>query len=364
MSAGLLVPPLLALLAGGARLDKLPEWAAAVARETEAQAAPADADAWVLLQRTELVYQGEGKVRARVQRVVRVLGERGLGEGSLLVGGLAGKGSKLKRLKGWNARPDGEVEELERNDSISLDDGQSRVHAVAFARAMKGSVLAFESVVETEHPMGPVEVLPVMETEPVRLWALVTRSERPAIEVRLDALHLSPWLPGSPAPGVADAAFRDVPARPRDEAAAPAERNSLPWVQVRFADPSLPGDVPSASSWDALATWTHVQYAARLAPARQSSGGGEDAVGALRAIHDWMSAQMVYRQVYLTPERAGSRRRRPTWRGGATATARTSRRSPSRTPARRGYRPTRRWRVSSTVTWKRPSRPASSRSTT
>jgi len=290
LTAGLLAPALCLLLSGGARLDKLPDWAAAVARETEAQPAPADAGAWVLLQRTELVYVGDGKVQVRAQRVVRVLGERGLGERALLVPGLAGKGSKLKRLKGWNARLDGD------------EDGQSRLNAVAFARAMKGSVLAFESVLETEHPMGPVEVLPVMETEPVRQWSLATRSERPGVEVSLDVQHGSPWFPQGPAPALGGATFRDVPARPRDEAAAPADRNALPWVQVRFHDPSLHKDVPSSGSWNALASWTYATYATRLAPARQSRGG-DDPRGVLRAIHDWMVAEMVYRQVYLTPER-------------------------------------------------------------
>jgi hypothetical protein len=300
--AGLLVPALCVLLSSAARLDRLPDWAAAVARETEAQPAPADADAWVLLQRTELVYVGDGKVQARAQRVVRVLGERGLGERALLVPGLAGKGSKLKRLKGWNARPDGDVEEIARDDVVALEDGQSRLNAVAFARAMKGSVLAFESVLETEHPMGPVEVLPVVETEPVRQWSMTTRSERPGVEVSLDAQHVSPWLPQGPAPGIGSLSFRDVPARPRDEPAAPADRNALPWVQVRFHDPSLHKDVPSSANWDSLASWTYAKYATKLAPARQSRGG-DDARGVLRAIHDWTAAEMVYRQVYLTPER-------------------------------------------------------------
>ena len=299
MTTGLLA---LALLSGAARLDRLPDWAAAVARETEAQPAPADADAWVLLQRTELVYAGDGKVQARAQRVVRVLGERGLGERALLVPGLAGKGSKLKRLKGWNARPDGDVEDIARDDVVVLEDGQSRLSAVAFARAMKGSVLAFESVVETDHPMGPVEVLPVVETEPVRQWSMTTRSERPGVEVSLDAQHVSPWFPQGLAPGSGSLSFRDLPARPRDEAAAPADRNALPWVQVRFHDPSLHEDVPSSASWNTLASWTYAKYATKLAPARQSRGG-EDARGVLRAIHDWMAAEMVYRQVYLTPER-------------------------------------------------------------
>lgn len=302
MTAGLLAPALWALLSGAARLDKLPDWAAAVARETEALPVPADADAWVLLQGTELVYAGDGKVQARVRRVVRVLGERGMGERSLLVPGLAGKGSKLKRLKGWNARPDGDVEEIARDDVVTLEDGQARLSAVAFARAMKGSVLAFECVLETEHPMGPVEVLPVVETEPVRQWSLTTRSERPGVEVSVDAQHVSPWFPQGPAPALGSLSFRDVPARPRDEAAAPADRNALPWVQVRFHDPSPHKDVPSSASWDTLASWTYAKYAMKVAPVRQSRGG-DDARGVLRAIHDWMAAEMVYRQVYLTPER-------------------------------------------------------------
>jgi transglutaminase-like putative cysteine protease len=302
LTAGLLAPALWALLAGAARFDKLPDWAAAVARETEALPFPADADAWVLLQRTDLVYGGEGKVQARVQRVVRILGERGLRERSLLAPGLAGKGSKLKRLKGWNARPDGDLEEIARDDVVTLEDGQARLDTAAFARAMKGSVLAFELVIETEHPMGPVEVLPVVEAEPVRQWSLTTRSERPDVEVSVDAQHVLPWLAQGPAPALGSVSFSDVPARPRDEEAAPADRNSLPWVQVRFHDPSLHKDVPSSATWDTLASWTYAKYATKLAPVRQSRGG-DDPRGVLKAIHDWTAAEMVYRQVYLTPER-------------------------------------------------------------
>jgi hypothetical protein len=305
MIAALLVPPVGLLLSGAAsmRLDRLPEWSASAIRAADAQAPPADADAWVLLQATELVYAGDGKVRARQRRVVRVLAERGLDEQMLLIAGLAGKGSKLKRLRAWNARPDGEVEELTRDDMVALDDGQSRLRVVAFQRAMKGSVLAFESVLETEHPMGPVEVLPVMEVRPVLLWSLATRSEKGGVEARLDALHLAPWIPAGVVPSAGSAAFRDVPARPPEESAAPHERNVLPWVQVSFHDASLRSDVPSNASWDALAAWTHSKYATRLSSTRQSPADAGDARGALRAIHGWMAADMVYRQVYLTPER-------------------------------------------------------------
>ena len=302
MTTALLAPALWVLLSGAIRVDKLPDWAAAVARETQSMPVPADADAWVLLQRTELVYAGDGKVQARVQRVVQILGERGLDERSLLAPGLAGKGSKLKRLKGWNARPDGDVEEIARDDVVTLEDGQARLNAVAFARAMKGSVLAFECVLETEHPMGPVELLPVVETAPVRQWSLTTRSEKSGVEVIVDPQHVSPWLPPGPVPAPGSLSYRDVPGRPRDEEAAPADRNALPWVQVRFLDPSLRRDVPSSASWDALASWTYAKYVAKLAPARQSRGG-DDARGVLGAIHDWMAREMVYRQVYLTPER-------------------------------------------------------------
>ncbi|HXK11076.1 MAG TPA: transglutaminase-like domain-containing protein [Vicinamibacteria bacterium] len=304
-------PFLSALLASGAtgwRIDKLPDWAAPVVREGASETPPAGADAWVLLQSTELVYVGGGGVQARQRRVVQVLGERGLGEQHLLVAGLAGKGSKLKGLKGWNARPDGEVERISRDDVVSLEGGQSRVQGVTFAGAMKGSVLVFESTLESDHPMGPVEVLPVMESEPVRRWSLAARTERPGVEVRLDPQHLAPWLPAVDGPVHAAISFRDVPARPPREAASPADRNSLPWIQVSFHDSSMQKDVPSNASWDSLAAWTQAHYATRLATARLSPGpvhglGGATARDALQAIHDWMAASLVYRQVYLTPER-------------------------------------------------------------
>ena len=264
MTSGLLVPALCALLSGAARLDKLPDWAAAVARETEAQPAPGRrgrvgapaADGARLRRRRQGAGAGaacrEGPGRARAGR-----------EGAAWCPASRGRARSSSVLKGWNARPDGDVEEIARDDVVALEDGQSRLSAVAFARAMKGSLLAFESVVETEHPMGPVEVLPVVETAPVRQWSLTTRSERPGVEVSVDAQHVSPWFPRGPAPALGSLSFRDVPARPRDEAATPSDRNALPWVQVRFFDPSLHKDVPSSASWDTLASWTYAKYAAK-----------------------------------------------------------------------------------------------------
>jgi hypothetical protein len=106
-----LAPALASAGFSATQVAKLPDWAAEAARASQSLTPPNDADAWILEQRTELVYLGEGRVRARQLRLVLVIGERGLEERSLSVPGLAGKGSKLKRLKAWNVRPDGELEQ-------------------------------------------------------------------------------------------------------------------------------------------------------------------------------------------------------------------------------------------------------------
>ncbi len=296
------LPVLLAAPITPRQIARLPEWAAAAAREAAAESPPDDADAWVLLQRTELVYEGEGKVRARQLRLVLVLSERGLGERTLRVAELSGKGSKLKRIKGLNSRPEGDVEELERRDAISLDDGQYRVLTAKFERAMKGSLLATESIVETDHPLGPDQYLTVMEANPVRQWSLEVRSEKAGVEVGLDHRHLAPW--GQPASHSANSLLlRDLPARPQDESLAPHERNVFPWVHVSFHDPTLQKDVPAGASWDRLAAWVQAKYAAHFAAVSLSKAEASDAKSTLKAIHDWMSQQLTYRQVYLTPER-------------------------------------------------------------
>jgi hypothetical protein len=286
---------------GPAPLAKLPPWAASVAREASAQTPPEEADAWVLLQRTELEYLGEGKVRIRNLRVVHVLGERGFEERSLSVEGVAGKNSKLKRLKAWNARPDGETEELDRSDSISLDDGSSRLHAVEFNRVVKGSVLAFESVIETDHPMGPVEIFQIMEPSPVREWSVEARSSKPSVEVRMVTRHFEPWglsVTGDPQRAVE---LRNLPARPRDEGAVPDARNDLPWLFVAYHDGSLTQDeAPSSANWNTIAAWTAAHYGNPAVPAGAPAA---DPKAALEAIHQRLRHDFTYRQVYLSPER-------------------------------------------------------------
>lgn len=302
VACSLLARPVAAAVSA-AQIAKLPDWAAAAAREAQSVNPPAEADAWVLEQRAELAYLGEGRVRARQLRLVLVLGERGLEERSLSLPGLGGKGSKLKRLKAWNVRPDGEVEQLERSDSLSLEDGQVRIHTVELQKAMKGSLLAFESVLETEHPMGPVETLYVMEEHPVRSWSAEVRSERPGVEVRMMLRHLEPWSrPVAEAPH-REVLLRDLPARPKDEGAAPDARNVLPWLHVSFHDSALGKDLPSSATWNALAAWTAAKYKALAVGAGEALPPGKDPAIFLRALHGRLSREMTYRQVYLSPER-------------------------------------------------------------
>jgi hypothetical protein len=286
-----------------AQVARLPDWAASAARAAQSVTPPAEADAWVLEQRTEFDYLGEGRVRARQLRLVLVLGERGLEERSLTLSGLGGRGSKLKRLKAWNVRPDGEVEQLERSDSVSLEDGQVRLHTVELQKAVKGSLLAFESVLETEHPMGPVESLYVMEEHPVRSFSVEARSERPGVEVRVVLRHLAPWAkPTSEIPHRA-ILVQDLPSRPRDEGAIPDARNVLPWLHVSFHDSAMAKDLPSSATWNALASWTAAKYKALAVGGGDPPAAAKDPAALLQVVHSRLAREMTYRQVYLSPER-------------------------------------------------------------
>jgi hypothetical protein len=76
----------------------------------------------------------------------------------------------------------------------------------------------------------------------------------------------------------------------------------LPWVAVTFLDPALKGP-PSMASWDTLATWTWEQFSTRLATSRVVDLTGASTLEGLKAIHRWMSREMTYKAVYLSPER-------------------------------------------------------------
>ena len=129
-------------------LSKLPTWAREPAMAALDEPAP-EADAWVLLDRTEFAYRGDGEIRKRHVRVVRVLTERGLDQGLFVAHGLGWKTSVLKRLKGWNLRPDGELETLERDYTVTVAAGNRRADTLTVGqlpRVAKG-ILSLDATV-------------------------------------------------------------------------------------------------------------------------------------------------------------------------------------------------------------------------
>ena len=99
---------------------------------------------------------------------MKVITERGLFKGSLELMGLGGKASKVKRFKGWNLRPDGEVTKLHADWTLTLEDEKERRTDHRLQRVMKGGLVAFETDELLRSPMGPIEMIPLMEPHPIR----------------------------------------------------------------------------------------------------------------------------------------------------------------------------------------------------
>lgn len=305
---------LAALALPGQDLSRLPEWAREPARAAQAETAPADAQAWVLLQRHELAYTGGGEVKARNLRLVKVLAERGLREAFFSVRSLGGRASRIKSLKGWNLRPDGEVVRLEKED-VAWEDSDSgggvstSVRASAFLhRAVPGSLLAFECVTVERLPMGPEDGWVLPEDIPVRRWELAFArkgglfSDLSDVASRLETRAWEPWgIRPEPLEGGGVAASRVRPL-PEKEGAHPWLGDVLPSVSLRFLDPR-DAKVPPGDSWDTLATWVHGRYREAWTPTGATGAAGLPPRDALAAIGRWMSRELVYKAVYLTPER-------------------------------------------------------------
>jgi hypothetical protein len=278
---------------------------------------PADADAWVLLDRTEIAYVGSGTVKVKRYRLTKVLTERGLDVGIFSLGGLGGRTSQVKRLKGWNARPDGEVKTLDSDRVLKVegfqsedgDDFSSGTATHAFLpMVVKGSLVAFESEQVFHNPMGPVSGDSIMEVYPVRQWEMQVATQggwfrdMHSVRLDLDLRHGQPWLKNVQVTKGQSIVVKDVPALPKHELAKPPARNLYPWVLVRFHDPDLK-DVPGSDSWDELAVWLQAQYQTRFVPTKVVDTTGKTTLDALQSIHRWMSQELIYKQVYLSPER-------------------------------------------------------------
>jgi len=307
---------LIAVTGSAEEFQKLPEWARPHAEAASKEAAPAEADAWVVLDRTEIAYAGEGEVRTRKLRLVKVLTERGLAARVFWLGGLGGKSSKVKKLKGWNLRPDGELVKLDTDSVVTVDTDSfteeittGTLTGASLDRVEKGSWIAFESLQVFRHPMGPVDGMMILEGHPIRRFELALAKKEgwftdlKQVEVQMDMRHFAPWIPVDrmeQVPGNRLAAW-NLPALPKGEGAHPHPRNMLPQVLVRFQDPNLK-EQPSYSSWESLGTAFSKRYAAFLQPIPLTLEGS-DPRARLNALHRWMGRELTYKQVYLTPDR-------------------------------------------------------------
>ncbi|HEU4952783.1 MAG TPA: transglutaminase domain-containing protein [Holophagaceae bacterium] len=297
-------------------LGRLPDWARKAVEASRSVPAPPDAEAWVLLDRTEVAYTGDGEIRVHRYRVVQVLGERGTDEAVYLLSGTGAATSKVKKLKGWNLRPDGELVKLDKDDVASSEgevDGQGSYSTTTYTagvlpRAAKGSYLAFESLEVRQEPLGPLDVLSPMEDVPVLSWQCAAAkregwfNDLKAVDLHLDLAHFEDWgLHPLTAPGSVE--VRDVPAAPKAEPFRPDGFDLWPRVQVRFLDPASAPKYPDWTSWNGLAAFT-----ARAFPAEDGAGlpGPASAGTAKTRLEDalsWMDRHLQYRQVYLSPSR-------------------------------------------------------------
>ncbi len=295
-------------------LRQLPDWAAKAAQSAAGEAEPPEADAWVLLDRTEMAYTGEGEVRTRRFRLVKVLSERGLGEAVYAIGSLGGRSSKVKQLKAWNLRPDGDLIKLDTDSAVILDDDRpseistSLLTTTKLPRVVTGSLLAFESLESTRHPMGPTAVAMPMQPHPVRRWELEVAAsggwftDLRHVVVRMDVRHLAPWVPSPEIIQGKSLKISGLPALPKAEGAGPSPRNTLPSVLVRFQDPEFHGGPPT-DTWNTLAAGVDARYQERFQPSRVMDVSNQGVKEALLAIHAWMVRELTYKQVYITPER-------------------------------------------------------------
>ncbi|GLH72022.1 hypothetical protein GETHLI_05240 [Geothrix limicola] len=314
MRGCLLLLALTALVAPAQGVSKLPDWAVPSAQAAQSEPGPQDAEAWVLLDRTEMAYTGGGEVRLRRLRLLKVLEERGTRFRQYSISGLGGKASRVKRLKGWNLRPDGELVKLDSdrvesmNDAFDEEFSTSTLTSASLGRVVKGSLLAFESLESLQSPIGPVASTRLLESLPVRTWELeVAKSEGwfnnlQAVEIKIDRRHFKPWVDLVEELPEGGMRVRGLPALPTDEGAHPHGNEVLPVVQVRFLDPKLPV-AAMWGSWDAYACWTAETFRTPCQPTGLPGMKGMAGLEGLRSLWAWMRQGLTYKQVYLSPER-------------------------------------------------------------
>jgi hypothetical protein len=285
----------------------LPEWARPHALAATQEHAPAEADAWVLLDRTEFAYTGRGEIAIQRLRLVRVLTEKALGQGTYFLGGLGGKASRVKSLKGWNLRPDGEVERIAKENTVVVASGDGNITGTFLTRVGRGSLVAWQSLQLLQSPMGPIGEVRPLEEYPVRRWELELAkregwfADLKQVRIQMDLRGFAPWIVSPEIIPGQSVKLSNLEALPSDEEAYPHPRDYLPRVVLRFLDPEL-SDLPSLEQgWDSLARWFAHRYEGSYNPFPSTLSG--TGLAQLQAIRKLMREQLVYKQFYLSPER-------------------------------------------------------------
>lgn len=300
---------------GAKTFKDLPDWAQAGYLASRQAPRPTGADQWVLLDRTEFAYTGDGEIALHRYRLVEVLARPGVDAGVFLLTGLGGGASKVKKLKGWNLRPDGDLVKLDSDSVVAVErPGDStgientRLTGARLDRVVEGSLVAFESLQVMTHPAGPASIAWVMEPQPVFRWELraVTQGgwfrNLKQVSHRMEFSHFSPWIPAPIVVPDVSIAAENVPALPAGEGASPSMWAMLPRVTVRFMDPDLKG-VPALDSWNGIASWAEAVFLEKAPPTPVPVDASRSRLDTLRGICQWMRTQLTYKQVYLSPDR-------------------------------------------------------------
>lgn len=287
--------------------NSLPDWARPHVVATAQESAPPEADAWVLLDRTEFAYTGQGEIVFQRFRLVRVLTDNAFDEGSFVIQGLGGKASKVKQLKGWNLRPDGDVERVNVDDATVLTTSEAVLTGASLRRLVRGSLVAWQSQERFNSPMGPVGEVDILERHPIRRWELELAKQSGwftnlrDVKVEMDLRGFQPWVKGFEQVPGKFLALSCLPAISAEEGARPHPRNGLPRVVVRFTDPGLTAVPDLGQGWDGMAAWATKHFEGMHNPFPALPAG--TTLERLNAIRKLMRDQLVYKQFYLAPER-------------------------------------------------------------
>ncbi len=310
------ISALLALSLSGAErpgLSKLPDWAQGQVRAAQMEAPPGDTGAWVLLMRREVAYLGGGTVQIRCLRLVQVLGGKGLEEGGFVQRGLRAGAFRIKELKGWNLRPDGEMVRLGSKDKATFGNttgasfDTTTTTVALLPRVTEGSLVAFEVLEEFTSLRNPL-VCPLLEQHPVRRWELDASVTSPlfsslkGVRTEVRRTGFSPWVSAVRDASEGILMVDGLPALPVGEVAVPKAADTLPACEVRFRDPQWPAD-QTLSSWDALATWYHGVFSPRVQPLNTKDPALQAGLPGLQELWRWFGRELTYKQVYLTPDR-------------------------------------------------------------